>query len=391
MANHIKNGTIITRVMCAVFFLLFTYLYLYCYQADILAVTQHVLSKGITHYNRFVGAILITLVLCLLQVGVYVVSKLNGLFHALTYLPSFLLLGILTDVTPNLKHEDYIGHWYWLFPLLMVAFGFVLWMCRQFETIHQQGNTGNGLRILWFNLLTMVLMSLAACAIGNNDSLFHHRMRMETCMMESRIDDALSVGYNEAHTDSSLTFLRIWALSQKHLLGERLFEYPLMGKSNAMLPNGMSVHLMMVPEKRLYKQLGVVFKEKMSPKEYFVNLHTKGWAKPGACDWLLCAYLLDGDLDSFVKALPKYYDVESNLPKHYREALILYSHIKNQPVIVYQHPVLEADYEDYQALRKKTLDPLLRYTNLRDNYGKTYWFYFYSLQNQNRKPVRERH
>lgn len=37
------------------FFLLFTFLYLFEYQADVLAVTQHVLAHGVTHYNRIMA------------------------------------------------------------------------------------------------------------------------------------------------------------------------------------------------------------------------------------------------------------------------------------------------------------------------------------------------
>ena len=56
-----KNQGVLTRVMCTFVFTLFCFYYLYCYQADLLTVTQHILSKGQTHYNHFVGAVLITI------------------------------------------------------------------------------------------------------------------------------------------------------------------------------------------------------------------------------------------------------------------------------------------------------------------------------------------
>ena len=52
------------------------------------------------------------------------------------------------------------------------------------------------------------------------------------------------MGVKEAATDSSLTMLRVWALSENHMLGDRLFSYPLVGGCDAMLPNGTSVKLM---------------------------------------------------------------------------------------------------------------------------------------------------
>ena len=49
--------------MCAIVFLTFSFVWLYCFQADVLAAAQHVLSKGLTSYKPLVGALLITLVL----------------------------------------------------------------------------------------------------------------------------------------------------------------------------------------------------------------------------------------------------------------------------------------------------------------------------------------
>ena len=52
-----KNGTITTKVVCAVCFIIFTFLWLYEFQADVIAIAQHTLSKGVTHYNRTAGAV----------------------------------------------------------------------------------------------------------------------------------------------------------------------------------------------------------------------------------------------------------------------------------------------------------------------------------------------
>ena len=77
------------RVMCAVVFFVFTFCYLYFYQADVLAMAQHVLSGGKTRYNSLIGAVLITLVLYLLQLLVFAVTRLYKRAHALTYFPSY--------------------------------------------------------------------------------------------------------------------------------------------------------------------------------------------------------------------------------------------------------------------------------------------------------------
>ena len=50
-------------------------IYLAFYQADVLAVAQHVFSGGLTNYSYTLAPLLITLVLYLLQVGVYAIKN----------------------------------------------------------------------------------------------------------------------------------------------------------------------------------------------------------------------------------------------------------------------------------------------------------------------------
>lgn len=378
MTSDSKNGTLVTRVTCAILFLLFTFFYLYNYQADVLAAAQHVLSHGATHYNRTVGAVLITLVLWLLQIGIYALTRLTRKCHALTYLPSLLLLGIITDVPSSISTGCYSGYWLLLFPLLMVAYAFVVWVAHQLEPMElPQTSTGFFSKMTFVNLLQMVVMLLIVCGIGNSDKVFHYRMHAESCMLKGHFADVATIGADDEKTDSSLTFLRIWALSREKKLGDEIFEYPLTGSSDAMLPNGTSVKLLMVPERWLYKDLGVVFTEKMAPKTYLEKLNRSRYATLQAHDWLLTAYLLDRDIDSFATTLPHYYKLDGNLPKAYEEALVLYNHVRNRPKVVYKSAVMDADYADFQRLdRDKTKNPQERYSALRDAYGKTYWFYY---------------
>lgn len=371
------------RTMCAIFFLIFTFLYLYEYQADMLSVVQHVLSHGATHYNRTVGAVIITLLLWMVQLAIYALTKLTRRGHALTYFPSLLLLGILTDVSPDIYYCHYIGNWLWIFPLLMVVYAFVVWAVRQLEPMELPAlSIGVFSRMTWINILQMVAMALITCGIGNSSQVFHYRLRVENCIMSEDYAGAAKVGALDARTDSSLTMLRVWALSEQGKLGDNLFEYSLKGNSDAMLPNGSSVRLMMAPESKLYKELGVVFREKMRPVKYFEKLHRGHFATRKAHDWLLCAYLLDCNLEAFASALPKYYKLDEALPQSYREAIVLYNHMRNNSRIVYRSPVLDADYEDFISLARKIKNPQERLATLKDNYGKTYWYYFMSQRLQ---------
>lgn len=50
-----KNGTNFYKAVCAVAFILFSLVYLYYYQTDILAAAQHIASGGRTHYEPVLG------------------------------------------------------------------------------------------------------------------------------------------------------------------------------------------------------------------------------------------------------------------------------------------------------------------------------------------------
>ena len=70
-------------------FIVFTFAYLFFFQADLLAMEQHVLSNGTTTYNRTIGSLVILAVLYLLQIGAYKLTKFDGIFYSLTSLRSY--------------------------------------------------------------------------------------------------------------------------------------------------------------------------------------------------------------------------------------------------------------------------------------------------------------
>ena len=67
--------------MCAIVFLVFTFCYIYFYQAESLAYLQHTLSQGKTHYERTIGAFIITTLAVLLQYAVFRITGLRKRGH----------------------------------------------------------------------------------------------------------------------------------------------------------------------------------------------------------------------------------------------------------------------------------------------------------------------
>ena len=378
--NHPSKGgsTIVTRTMCAIVFLAFSFIWLYSFQADVLAVAQHVLSNGVTHYNRLIGAILITVILFLLQLGVYSMTRLSKRTHALTYLPSMLVLAIISDINSDIDRHFSFGAWWIAIPLVLIVWTGLISMARAYQRYEQDDYVGLFSRRQWINMLTMALMMLCVALISNTNAVFHFRSHAETSLLNRDWDEALRYGHESHESDASLTALRAYALSRKGELGERLFEYPVKGTGSDLMLLGNEARLLLYPADSLYRHLGALPRHGMTSTHYLYNLQAARQATPAVADYVLCMYLTDRNLDAFVQQLPRYYQVADSLPlpRHYREALVLYNHLHSHPAIVYHDAVTNEDYENLQQLEAQFADAAERSNAVRDKYEGSYWYYY---------------
>ncbi len=186
-------------------------------------------------------------------------------------------------------------------------------------------------RIWQYALTVAMLMIIIGIAISSND-VATYTSRVSAYLSEGNYAKALEVGQRSDKSDRQLMLLRMEALHHEHMLGERLFNYPIVGDGHSLVSKG--------------------------------------------GDYELCAYLINKDLKRFVAALPKYYTINEQLPRHYREALVCYCHKHSDAVIVYHDNIMETDYEDMQQLKREFKDSKARQVALARNYDGTYWYYF---------------
>lgn len=349
-----KNGTITIKVVCAIVFCLFSFCWLFWYQADVLSVGQHILSQGYTHYNRTVGALLITLVLQVFQVMINVFAGLHRRTHTLTYFPSMLLLAILSSIYPS-ADSFFTVSWVWVAPFAMLIWGILIWAARQILPLNPvKAPTGFFSRIMWHNLLLLLLMMIAVNAVSNSNAVFHYRAHVETALLANDDQEAMRVGQRSLETDAPLTLLRMYVLSRNQLLGERLFEYPVCGTSRELRPSRAS-------------ESGIL----LFPAD---SLLTDLKARP---DYRLCLMLIDRRIDEFAAWLPRYYDLRGHLPKHYREALTLYTHQRRHPVVEYHNAELDEDWTDFQQMEASYPNKNERKGVIADHYMGSYWYYYF--------------
>lgn len=373
------GSTTTTQVVCAVVFCTFSLAWLCWFQADLLMVAQHVWSGGQTHYNRVVSPLAITFALLAIQQIVFRTTGLAKRTHALTYFPSMLLLAIISDINPQSSDYCISSRWWWITPLVLLTWGLVVWVSRlALPFDNSKVNTGFFSRRVWGNVLQMVMMMLMVAMLSITNDVAHYRSHVEVSIMNGELDEALRTGERSSGTDVHLTMLRAYALSLKGQLGERLFEYPIVGHSDDLLPmmKGRS-RVVLLSRDSIYNYFGARPIGISTMNRYFDLLEKDSLATTAVADYRLCGCLIDGRLDDFAYYLPKYYDVNQPLPKHFREALILYNHLKYNPSLVYKDDVMDEDWNNFQELRDAYKSPNERKAVLAERYGGSYWYYYY--------------
>lgn len=359
-----KALTFPMRLLCAIVFCTFTFCYLYFYQADIMVVAQHIASGGKTHYVPLTGAVLITVALLLIQILVYAITGLYKRTHALTYFPSALLLLFLTSIPSDIGNEICLGAWVYVFPLALIVFGFGTIFLKRFQRWEPEVRYfGVSSQLIWINLGILLLLLLMVGCLSNSDEAFHRQARMERLIQEKKVEEAIVIGQQPGEASPSLTLMRAYALSLRRQMGESFFEGPVTPGSASLIPTSLRNSTDLAAVSQPVRALLVP------------SWHVE-WVAQKGLDIQLTKLLMDGKLDAFARMLQRNYDVSRLLPKHYREALVLYNHVSQQPLIVF-HSNLDDTYADFLKLKKAADQSPAASVTLKNHYGNTYWYYYF--------------
>ncbi len=398
------EGTTIIKMVCASLFVLFSFCWLYFFQGDLLTVAQHGLSGGKTHYNLTIGAIVITVVLCIVQLVTAFLTRLPERLHALSYVPAFLLFAFISSVS----HPFSWGNWLWAGPAILVLWLVALVVIGKTNTVAEKPSLDTFWRSLWQNLLMMAVMMLAVATVSDTNAVRHFRAHAEIALIEGKTDAALQAGSRSLETDESLTMLRIFALSRQGLLGDSLFSYAIDGTSIDMLPMaGSKGQLMLMPDTLIWDHFGVrpdsivlrndsalraqlaadtlrppyngvsELAKRFTVRQYLDSLERDSMATTAFRDYKLAGHLIDRRLDSFAVCLPRYYTLSADsLPRHYREALVLYQQREDTLFIYKDSLMLEKwrTFERFDSLYPKKSERRIRQE---EAFRRTYWYYYY--------------
>ena len=378
--RNLEDGSAtVVRTVCAIVFLLFVAIYVFFYQEDTLALTQHILSGGATIYSRVIGGIIITIVLALLHFTTAKVMRTKPLcIYALSCFPSLYILAMLTDFDTSQP----LSPWRWwaiLMPLAAAVWWGVVYFLGELlryrcsDIRHEEGYLA---RTLGCNIFILAAMMIGVGLLSNSNDITHYRLRMERLLMHGEYAKALEVGKASDKTDASLTMLRVFALAHEGRLGDELFKYPVRGTSASIVPELSDGKMLMLSPDSVYRMLGAIPRHGQTTKNYLKAIVKSGQATKAAIEYQLCGMLIDKDLDGFVNLLMKTHKIDDTLPQHYREALILYTHRRSSPKVVYRNTVMDTDYDDMQRLEAETKSPGERRIQIYKQFSGTYWEYF---------------
>lgn len=370
-----KKTARIQTVVCGLLFSAFSFTYLYVFQSDILEALHFSLAHGKTHFAPLASAIIITVILLLLRWGVNSLLGLKGNVRALSYFPSCLILGALTDVGKDVYTGGYHTFWGWLLPLvLMIYIAVAYWLRRIFR--NQLNHESNPIILMNCNILIVIVLCLMAALIGNTNRAFHHELEAEHHLRLRQYQQVLKAGEKSLDASRTLTVLRSIALSHTGELGKRLFTFPQHYRSGGLFFADDSTQTYRYTNDSIYYLLGVRPYAGEKWLTFLQNICYKGTGKYTALDYYLSALLLEKDLDTFVKAVNDLYEFEEELPRHYSEALLIYRDSHPEYPVQITDSTLVKRYITYRERQVGFTSYTEERNRMRREFGDTYWWYF---------------
>ena len=370
--------THIISIGCGIVFSLYSFLYLYLLQGHVVEALHFSLAHGRTNYSVFWGAVVLTFVLVLIRYGLNVLLKLHGPWVAFSYFPSFLLLGVLTDVDRSVFHGGGFAHyWAWLLPLLLVIYVIVALFIRN---VFKNRVWSSVLDVYNINAGMLVLGCLIPMFIGNTDINFHQELAVEHHIRHGDFSAALRIGKKSFHTTKTLNILRANAMACCDSLGDELFAYPQPYKSDGLMftittPKN---ELLCFNADTLYHMIGAIHHVGEKNIDYLKRISKIDSIGDMGKQYYLSALLLDKQLNEFRIALDSVYPKRARIPKYYKQALLLHQQKDTVNRWIINDSIMINRFNSFFEKRQKSYPSKDVEKNLMcREFGKTYWWYYY--------------
>ncbi len=373
--NKRRTARILT-VACGLLFSVFSIVYLSVFQKDVMEALHFSLAQGKTIYAPWISAILITIVLLIIRWGVNGLVGLKGPVGALSYFPSCLLLGVITDVGHGVYHGEGISaQWGWLLPLLLVIYVGVGWMIARAVRLWVNPDLEEGI-ITNSNLFILLMLCVMSACIGNSNVHFHHELQVEEALRKQDYARARLVGEKSLDPSRNLTALRAYAMSREGNMGEYLFHYPQLYGAAGLLMGVSDDTALRLNADSLYVYLGASPTLGEPAVHFFRRICQEESGNYTTLDYYLSALLLERKLEEFVKAFHELYTVKDTVPRYYQQALFLYGKMHPSSATEGQDEALEEQWKTYEEFKAGLVGTVGEGNRMRRQFGDTYWWYY---------------
>ncbi len=367
----------VVATVCATLFAVFAFLFVAVYQAPLLEAFYNEVATGKLGYNPWLVGGVVSLLLTILALWLNRFAGFRREWTAIAYLPSALLLAFITDIDRRIYTGGGFSYsWIIIFVLGLLVYTFMAFILSRilFEKIKDVTMVTN--RVLWRNMMLMVLLISLVGTLSNGDGDFKRETRLMSHLADDDTLKALRVGKTSLEASHELTAMRAYLLANSGKLGEQIFEYPQYYASEGLLPHVKRTSSL-VPDS-VYSLIGAVPASGETAATFLARMALADSATTVAKEYYLTSLLLDKRLLEFKEQVLSMYGIDAldSLPKHYREALMLYTDIADVPEFQVNDSVMHKKLAKLRELEKIYEDAFVRGNYVRRYFGRTYWWYF---------------
>ena len=367
----------VVATVCATLFAVFAFLFVAVYQAPLLEAFYNEVATGKLDFNPWLVGGVVSALLTAFALWLNRFAMLRREWTALAYLPSALLLAFITDIDRRLYTGGAFScSWIYIFASAIFLYCFVAFILRRilFEKIKDVTMTTN--RVLWRNLLLMVLLISLVGTLSNSEENFKRETKVMSFYNNGDVSKALNVGKVSLTASRELTAMRAYILAAEGKLGECVFEYPQLYSSEGLLPPVQRTSPLL-PDS-VYSLLGATPFDGESATVFLSRVASGDSATAAAKEYYLTSLLLDKKLIEFKKAVFSMCDsvAVDRLPKHYREALMLYADVSGSDEFAVCDTAMHDRLVELRVMEAEYSDVFVRSNYVRRKFGDTYWWYF---------------
>lgn len=361
----------------SIYFFLFLLLFFSVAQADSLTLVWSMcLGRAAQHHPWLWGTLL---TLLLLLPARWCVGRLRCTQHW-PYTPYVLMAWLCVTLTslPVLTVMQSLKQAF--FALLIGTIGYGVWRWKQ----RRRTTARHAWETLMPRMLLLLSLSVYIGLLPATTDVEQYEMQTARLVREAPSAPLRLPGSKSLAVSQRLFAERCYALSQHpSSLPEALWHWPVpprCSSAHLLLPHDARQSLLLPPDS-LHLRLGAQPLPHEAPLAYFKRCANLQGAQPSvAADYYLCGLLLDRHIDLFAREVAVYYKQALQaqaLPHYYAEAMLLYTHLRTNPLHVYLPASLEANYLDFTAMADSLRQPQVRQNLTRYTYGETYYWYYH--------------